>query len=491
MIRRFYKCTFLSDVILNAQTATEGLSQSLDYIPGANFLGIVARDYSYFEEKGVAYEIFHSGNIRFCDAHVVIDGKRSLRKPLSWFYNKNQSYKEAIYVHHFLTCENRKRLDQLKQIRSGYFIVAENAIREASIERRYALKSAYDLSKRRSKESQMYGYDMILSGSEWIFHIDYETDRYIEEIEKNLTGNKMLGRSKTAQFGCVCIEVMSLSMEDMIFRNNMHHNQLVLYFESSAVFMDAWGMPGYSLTLQDLKLDNGYINWEKSQIRTRSYAPWNSKRSNRDGNRVCIDKGSVVIVSGLPDTFDLDHYHDQLKSGIGWHRNEGFGQILVNPDFLLNVDVNSAQLMFQVQEKSDELSLEDKIRHLYPDIKNDDSLPVLKSNFRNVSGEKKHCKVINRKVLDIMDQNPFRGISSSQWGAIRAIAMTTVSYTKLISALFDTKNGFLMHGKSEQDWKTNHKRDRLLEYLEEIKNKTNEDMARRFLISLCTNINRG
>lgn len=37
-----FKCTLLSDVILNQKAATEGPNQTLDFIPGSNFLGIVA-----------------------------------------------------------------------------------------------------------------------------------------------------------------------------------------------------------------------------------------------------------------------------------------------------------------------------------------------------------------------------------------------------------------------------------------------------------------
>lgn len=37
-----YRCTLCTDVILNVKSATEGNNQTLDFIPGNNFLGIVA-----------------------------------------------------------------------------------------------------------------------------------------------------------------------------------------------------------------------------------------------------------------------------------------------------------------------------------------------------------------------------------------------------------------------------------------------------------------
>lgn len=32
-----YQCTLLTDIVLNAKSATEGANQTLDFIPGNNF----------------------------------------------------------------------------------------------------------------------------------------------------------------------------------------------------------------------------------------------------------------------------------------------------------------------------------------------------------------------------------------------------------------------------------------------------------------------
>ena len=61
-----FKCKLLSDVILNQRAATEGNQESLTFIPGNCFLGIVAKDYMNFQPQKQA-EIFHSGHVRFGD----------------------------------------------------------------------------------------------------------------------------------------------------------------------------------------------------------------------------------------------------------------------------------------------------------------------------------------------------------------------------------------------------------------------------------------
>lgn len=90
-----FKCKLLSDVILNQRAATEGNQESLTFIPGNCFLGIVAKDYMNFQPQEQA-EIFHSGHVRFGDAHPASkDAKtRSLHIPASLFYPKLKSLSE-------------------------------------------------------------------------------------------------------------------------------------------------------------------------------------------------------------------------------------------------------------------------------------------------------------------------------------------------------------------------------------------------------------
>ena len=42
MIRYRFKCTLLSDIVINEKAGTDGPQSSIDYIPGSNFMGIVA-----------------------------------------------------------------------------------------------------------------------------------------------------------------------------------------------------------------------------------------------------------------------------------------------------------------------------------------------------------------------------------------------------------------------------------------------------------------
>ena len=51
MTQKYYKLTFLSDIVLQGSSNTEGKVETLDYITGSSILGIVAKNYDKFENK--------------------------------------------------------------------------------------------------------------------------------------------------------------------------------------------------------------------------------------------------------------------------------------------------------------------------------------------------------------------------------------------------------------------------------------------------------
>lgn len=70
-----FRCVALADLVLSVASATEGAHGSLDFIPGGCFLGVAAsRLYGAGGER--AWRLFHSGKVRFGDAHPSVGGVR-------------------------------------------------------------------------------------------------------------------------------------------------------------------------------------------------------------------------------------------------------------------------------------------------------------------------------------------------------------------------------------------------------------------------------
>src|SRR5699024_9318253 len=132
MIEKYYKVTLLSDIVRNSKLATEGNMETLNYIPGSNFLGIVAAKL-YSDLKGNnlteddAYNIFHSGKVSFGDATISQDNELSYPVPFDFMMikGKNELGKHPVYLQHLLNDNNHPKDDQgykeqLKQKRSGF-----------------------------------------------------------------------------------------------------------------------------------------------------------------------------------------------------------------------------------------------------------------------------------------------------------------------------------------------------------------------------------
>ncbi len=80
---QYFKCTLIDDVILMASLATEGNMTSLDYIPGSNFLGMVANEI-YNDGTMNPYEDLHTNKVIFSDATLSIGDQKSYPMPFDF-----------------------------------------------------------------------------------------------------------------------------------------------------------------------------------------------------------------------------------------------------------------------------------------------------------------------------------------------------------------------------------------------------------------------
>ena len=199
-----FRVTLLTDVVLNQRAATEGNQQSLNFISGNNFLGIVAgKLYSQLDPQD-SLLLFHSKHIRFGDAHPMSNNERALHIPASFHYAKMEGDKRVL-IHHSIPKEENNELRNFepKQFRQGFYFLSNCKERTSlwrikyDIEKSFAIKSAYDKEYRRSKEGQMYGYESLRKGSEWMFSVfvDSKVVSFENKIIETLEGrDKQIGQ---------------------------------------------------------------------------------------------------------------------------------------------------------------------------------------------------------------------------------------------------------------------------------------------------------
>lgn len=447
-----FKVTLLSDVIISESPATQGRHRGLDFIPGNNFLGIAAARL-YTKEDARAYLLFHSGHVRFGDANPGYKDIRSHRTPSCFFKAKyadklpDGGDDQTRYVHHRIG-DFTKFLDaQLKQCRNGFMAFEGNNAYEIDLSRSYAIKSAYDSSKRRAEDEKLFGYEGLVKGAVLYFcvELDDEAADCQDDIKAALSGLRHIGRSRSAQFGLVRIEPYDyLDARDAV----QDDVQVVVYADSRLCFFDGEGQPTLCPTPDQLGVKGGQIDWGKSQIRTFQYSPWNYCRQAFDDERCGIEKGSVFVIHGATEA---------AEDCVGAYRNEGFGKVLYNPSFLQADASGKSRLRFQ-PAPSDACRGEagDDWTARFSDTT---LMSYLHQQKDRRAGEKTTYDLADGFVKD--NKARFAAITPSQWGTIRGIAMAAEKEDDIIGFI----KTYLGKGVAKDKWEEKQRADKLLEYL--------------------------
>ena len=462
MKRKQYICKLLTDVIVNQKAATEGSQATLDFIPGNNFLGIVAsKIYNTDLPNEQKLLLFHSGKLRFGDAHPFVNGVRLERIPAAWYVPKLNA-DGTILIHHHINDFEAYKTIQPKQCRMGFIALnkEENSVKKMSVVRNFVLKSAYDKVNRKSKDEQMYGYqsiekDMVLSFE--LFADDDIDDSLLNLVDEAMMGRKRVGRSRSAQFGLVDISSEDNWQSYQTDKPEEENHSLYLYAESRLIFLDEYGNTTFTPKVEDLNV-KGNINWGKSQIRTFQYAPWNYKRQARDTDRCGIEKGSVIVV-------DNAEYTEDFNGFVGVYQNEGFGRILVNPDFLKAHDHGISFYQFQTENsKKENRSLCNQLQELLDMSANSSNDSPLLQYLKEKKEEEFVHLYVYSSVVDFVNKYHHlwnADYFSSQWGNIRNLAMCCAEKKKLLEQIDE----YLTHGIAKQKWDEKKRYDILMDFL--------------------------
>lgn len=464
-----FKCTLLSDIIISQSAATEGNQESLDFIPGSNFLGIAASELYYEPEDKArlslsdSMTIFHSGKVRFGDAHPAYKDTRSLRVPAAMFYPKLKSPSDICYIYPEYSRQedhaDNNGPQQLKQCRQGFYAFINQKGIEIPVLKTFAIKSAYDRVHRRAKDEQMFGYEAIRKGMELFFEIETEDipEDLAAKVVSALLGEKHIGRSQTAQYGLVKIE--KEEFQDTPSSDIGKSRYATVYADGRLIFLDNYGLPTLTPTAEQLGFDHSAeVDWEKSQIRTFQYAPWNYKRQSRDTDRCGIEKGSVFVVkcTSSPST----------SSYIGYYKNEGFGKVIYNPEFLTAKTGTNGEASFTLCKDENHTVQTSQDTHCSNTL-----IEFLKTKQQEDINMDTIYTIVNNYV------SKFRSSKekfASQWGAIRSLATRSNNLDELNTLLFAKVTGYLSHGIAVDKWgdKTGNK-NILEEFINELKNNHN------------------
>lgn len=444
MIQYHFDCRLFADVVVTSSPSTEGFPESLDYLPGAKFLGIAAS--TLYDESKLSHtlDLFHNGNVCFGDAHPLVAGERCLKMPLSWSINKGEKIGETdVYQHHSI--ENHRALVekgiQLKQLRNFYFQPKSGEF--VALDQTFRIKSAYDTNLRRSEDEKMYGYYALPAGSVWRFTVSATNNEYLDLIKNALIGIKRIGRSRSAEYGLVNISFV----EKRTLEIGSLTAGLNLVYADSAICLPV----DFDGSLESLFPEGAVkINYAKSQIRTRIYQTWNGKRHALDPDRLVLTKGSVIAL----EIIDVNEIN-WINKGIGDRKAEGFGKIIMNPSFF-SVKANTQFISLSLKKSSNFLS---KVIYTKVATTSDKHLINLLKKRKNDSTQQLNIDVaVNKFIADFGSSSVFRKTTASQWGTIRSLAKMFPNKKDLEFELFNNikkeRGGYLEKGIAEEQWRT-------------------------------------
>lgn len=461
MVTLYFECKLLSDIVMTQKSASEGHHRTLDFIPGSNFLGIVAQQVyqDSHVDAAVKTSLFHNGDVRYGDAHPSADGHRAVRTPASVFYPKLSKVSDEAYVHYLIPGLHSEEMKQkqLKQCRSGFYIMDSTCARSVETFTRFSIKSAYDKDKRGAEDEKMYGYQALAKGLTFYFQVDARNEKLADIVKNSLTGIKNIGRSRSAEYGLVQITPLEKayaqpeSTEELTIINNAKY--AIVYAESRLIFFDETGMPTLQPTPQQLGVSDGIqVDMSKSQIRSFHYAPYNSQRRQFDSDRYGIEKGSVFVVR--TDSFSMP-----TDPVVGFYKNEGFGKVIFNPDFLKTDANGKCKIIFS------DTTDQEKAAKALMDFASPDPKPLDETLLGFLRKKKESTKATNNKYISVnaFVQNNLALFAdesfAAQWGTIRNEALRiqkddTIDHKteNLKSILFHAANGYLTSGVAAAKW---------------------------------------
>jgi hypothetical protein len=235
----------------------------------------------------------------------------------------------------------------------------------------------------------------------------------------------------------------------------------VCYAESDCLFYDEFGQP--TLRPDPVKhfgLPEGTtVDWSQSQIRSRLYQSWNSKRYNRDTDRHIVEKGSVIVFhTPAPITPS-----DQMR--VGAQQAQGFGRVRVNPDFLKGDENGRLATLNLKKIESKNWPAPDAAR--YSPIAHGEKDELVLQHLHKKSEAANSMMSIDELVNKFIkgQGGKFNEISASQWGMVRNYAKHAANLKTFKNLIFGEGTGCLTKGQSEADWRKNKRREILENFL--------------------------
>ncbi len=295
--------TLLDPVIASFDVATAAVPTSLPYLPGAMLWGVLANAaYRSGDSKDAILSRLHGGGLMIGDAWPMTGADVALPMPKSLHRPKNGGAWED-----WTTGTRKPDYRQAKEGQVGPSAGLPD-LASVSVAMMTTRRTAINPKTLMAADGQFYGLQALAAGQRFLALIDGPG---AAEAVQALAGDRMLGKSRNAEFGRVHIRETAVPT----LPDTGQGSATWLWCLSDLAAHHERFLP----TERPDSLFGADIDWAHSFVRHRSYSPYNAEWRRRQPERLVIARGSVLM----------------LKTGVtpgmkraGFWQEQGLGMVL-------------------------------------------------------------------------------------------------------------------------------------------------------------------
>lgn len=323
----------LSDVCVSTSNRTLGPAGTFQCIPGRTLWGAVAtRAYRAGMPEEEAFRLFHQGAVRILDAVPLHGDSRTYPVPRSLHRRKDHPGQEAWNFALEEVREEQRDL-QFKPVAEGW-LTPEG--RRVEVDTVFTLRTSIDPSGR-AREGLLFGLPALRAGTRlWTALVGEQKD--VERVAQLMLGAEGLrvGRSRNVELGLVRVSRRTRPAAQLPVKGGATRRISFLCVSRCLFRDDANGAATLLPRASAFGLDEGAWRFDEASsfVRTARISHFNSKRRRPETERLAVERGSVLTFVGSGDPVDPRDLAARLSGGVGEHRGEGYGEVLVAPSWL-------------------------------------------------------------------------------------------------------------------------------------------------------------
>lgn len=339
-----FHITLETPALFSALEGEPNSAVSYPYIPGSTLRGMAVgawlrENNTLILEDKTVQDLFFNGSVRWLNAYPLIEDKRGLPVPLSWFVKK---YPESDEKHTLSL--GKPQVGKAKNP-NGFFHLTNGLVKLVEPQRSIKIHVQRDRDFGRAIKRDddvegtggtVYRYDALAAGQTFGAAVLCETPEQAEQLKTLIEANPQaaLGGARTAGYGRVKLSHFDVKNWQETPELKGTEGTLQITLLSDVLLRNDYGQPCADVPTLLSALNMKSASVQEAYIAQDIVGGFNRKWGLPLPQTPALKKGSVLILKGM---FDADKLNALSETGIGERRAEGYGRL--GFEWILDVSV--------------------------------------------------------------------------------------------------------------------------------------------------------